>query len=241
MELKVSQPERLWFPTLEIWINPNFSTKITQKVLVDITNNTDVYFDGNIIKNAKATTIVETRIGEEKIIIKRINVQNFFTIFRRLFCLSRAERNWKFSYILNENDINTFTPVMLVMKKFFGLKLESYVYMSKIDGLDARYYFEKCLFKIQWQTMADKIIQLVKKLNRIGIRHRDLNLSNIMIFKNTPYLIDLDAMKKQRMFFSASGKKEQEKFIENIAYLKLQNNELFNYFNQAFNGKEHLI
>ena len=53
------------------------------------------------------------------------------------------------------------------------------------------------------------------------------------------YLLDLDAMKDSRFLRGYFEKKEAQKFIKNIGYLKQENSELFFYFFHALiNNKQ---
>jgi serine/threonine protein kinase len=221
------------FPSLEIWVNAKFVLGEHEGFIQNILKDVDHYFGEKTIKDDIATTLVETKIGQQDFIIKRINGQNFFTIIRRFFSLSRVEKNWKFAGILSKHGIETFIPIALVKKKCFGVCYLSYLYMSKIEGLEAGAYLESCKQRKQWQEVADNIIALINKLNNLGLRHRDLNLSNMIIYQKKPYLIDLDAMKLDKVVRQYLCKKEMARFIENIDYLKQDNNELFTYFYHA--------
>ncbi len=230
MHSEAMQPKILYFWGLKIGINPNSTWPEIEEMVKNIRENTDHYFKQKIIKNDLATTVSQEKIGEHELIIKRINAQNLFTIIRRFFCFSRIKRNWKFAHILTYHHIDTFTPIMMVDKKVLGLSYINYLYMTKIDGVEAIAYFEKQSDKAQWQPIADKIIALIKKLNALGLRHRDLNLSNMIISEDKVFLIDLDAMKQEKRVHAKFCKKEIDKFIENIEHLKQKNSELYHYF-----------
>lgn len=218
------------FKCVEIRVNPKYHLEITGDIIQKLRENTDYFFNKIPIKQEVATTLVEAKLGTKNVVIKRINAQNKWTVLRRFFTPSRVDKNWIFSEILFQNNMNTFAPIMWVKKKWLGLSIVSYVYMSKIEGVEARVYFEQCQIKKEWQNMADKIIALIENLNKLGLRHRDLNLSNIIINKSQVYLIDLDAMKTIRLARKFYQKKEIKKFIENIEYLRQKNNPLFLYF-----------
>ena len=241
MTVDILPPQKWYFPGLEIWLNLNFfavekeKTAEISEMLEQIRQDPDFYVKKNLIKNDLATTVASAKIGELNLIIKRINAKSLFTSIRRLFCITRADKNWHFSNKLQHNKIDALKVLLLVKKKYFGLCYASYVYMTKIEGLEARAYFKNCTAKSQWQPIADKIICLIKKLSELGLRHRDLNLSNMIVEKNKEkiYLLDLDAMKDSRLMRGYFEKKEAQKFIKNIGYLKQENGELFVYFFHA--------
>lgn len=219
------------FKKINIKINPHVDFLGQEQVIQCVSQDSDYYFNQKIIKDDLATTVVDAVVGQKNMIIKRINAQNIFTVLRRIFDTSRVERNWKYAHFLTQHGIDTFIPVMLVKKKCWGVCVASYLYMSKINGILAATYFEEAKDNIAWKEMADKIIALIKKLNELGIRHRDLNLSNIIVDeKNKPYLIDLDAMKRDAKTNNVLYKREINKFLENIDFLKKSNLPVYNYF-----------
>lgn len=233
MVFKPIEAKVMYLPTLEVWVNAKVCLEDSKKIIDNFIKDINYYFNGKIIKNDVATTIAEAKIGQKNIIIKRVNAQNVFTIIRRIFCQSRVEKNWKYAGILSQHHIETFIPLLLVKKKCLGVCYLSYLYMSKIEGIEAATYFQTCKQKNQWQEVADNIITLIKKLNNLGLRHRDLNLSNMIVHKKNPYLIDLDAMRLDKVVKKKGSQKEVARFIENIEYLKKENDELFDYFYNA--------
>lgn len=233
MQFDSKEVRVLHLPSLEIWLNTKHVGKETESMVRNIGINADYYFTEKIIKNDVSTTIAEASIDEKNIIIKRINARSILTAIRRIFGSTRVVRNWQNAAVLSQHSIDTFMPIALVKKKWWGFCYLSYLYMSKIEGVDAIAYLATCENKSQWKVVADKIISLIKKLDQLGIRHRDLNLSNIIIYEEKPYLIDLDAMKIDKKPRKKMSIKETERFIKNIEYLKEKNNELYVYFNQA--------
>lgn len=224
--------------TVKIKFNPDVAFLEQDHIVKCISQDSDYYFNQKILKNDVATTVAEAVISQKNMIIKRINAQNIFTILRRVFYSSRVDRNWKYAHFLAQNGIDTFIPMLLVKKKCWGVCIASYLYMSKIEGIQAVTYFEQAADNMACKEMADKIMELIKKLNQLGIRHRDLNLSNIIIGeKNKPYLIDLDAMKQDFKIGTISYKREINKFLENIDFLKKNNLDIYNYFYQTLKNE----
>lgn len=221
------------FKKVNIKFNPSLSFLEQEHIVKNLSQDCDYYFNQKILKNDVATTVAEAVVDQKTMIIKRINAQNIFTILRRAFYLSRVDRNWKYAHFLKQHDIDTFTPMILVKKTYLGISIASYLYMSKINGVQAAFYFEQATDKIAWEEMADKIIAMIKKLNTLGVRHRDLNLSNIIVGdKNKPYLIDLDAMKRDVKNNDVFYRREINKFLDNIDFLKKNNLTVYNYFYQ---------
>ncbi len=219
--------------TINIKFNPYVTFLEKDHVRQCIAQDSDYFFNQKIIKDDLATTVVEAVVDQKNMIIKRINAKNIFTVLRRIFHLSRVERNWKYAHLLTQHGINTFIPMILVKKKSWGICVASYLYMSKIEGIQATAYFEQMTDTTKWKEVADKIIALIKTLNNLGIRHRDLNLSNIMVSEKAKlYLIDLDAMKHDSRANPAFYKREINKFLENIVFLKKNNSAVYHYFYQ---------
>lgn len=219
------------FKRINIKVNSCVTFLEQEQVIQCISQDSDYYFCQKILKDDVATTVVDAVVGQKNMIIKRINAQNIFTVLRRIFYTSRVEKNWKYAQFLTQHGIDTFIPIMLVKKKCLGICVASYLYMSKIEGIQAATYFEQATENTNWNELADKIIALIKKLNRLRIRHRDLNLSNIIIDQeNKPYLIDLDAMKQDFRVGNFLYKREIKKFLENIDFLKKNHFKIYNYF-----------
>jgi serine/threonine protein kinase len=105
------------------------------------------------------------------------------------------------------------------MEERWGLfKGRSYFLCPYIDGVDARHFFAcDAQPNTTWAIAAKNICTMMKALVQNKISHRDLNLSNIILVANKPYLIDLDAMKHYNFSWVArwAAKKEQRRFMEN--------------------------
>jgi len=114
--------------------------------------------------------------------------------------------------------IDTFEPVALIEERFGFLRGRSYFVCSYIEGCDALHTFA-CGAKptLKWNIAAQNIALMLQKLASHGLYHRDLNLSNIIMIDDKPWLIDLDSMRRhfvqwQKCYGAARARK---RFMEN--------------------------
>ncbi len=193
-----------------------YYTKAMQQVLNDI--DKAMRSPIKVLKDDATSTVVVIEIDGNKVVIKRANTKGFMHRIRRLFLPTRARKNWYFANKLNSIGINTFTPIALKEERFFYLKGRSYLLCSYIEGIDALHYFAYgALPKPQFTLVANRILAMMQRLAKHWLTHRDLNLSNIILVNDEPWLIDLDAMKAHVFsFFAQRGaKRERARFMEN--------------------------
>jgi tRNA A-37 threonylcarbamoyl transferase component Bud32 len=171
-----------------------------------------------ILKNDVTSTVVVLEVDNQLLVVKRANTKDWMHMIRRLFSSSRAKKNWRNSLKLLKIGIPTFTPVALIEECFGFLNGRSYFICTYIEGIDALHYFA-CGAKPQpiWRNVAVNIANMLQKLADNKLSHRDLNLSNILVIDNQPWLIDLDSMRHHWCDISAKkgALREQKRFMEN--------------------------
>lgn len=181
--------------------------------LDSIINQADV-----TLKNDHTSTVVVVTVGKQKWVIKRSNTKGLLHAVRRAFQTSRALHNWRNANTLKKCQILSVTPIAMVEERYGILKGRSYFICDYIHAKDALHFFA-CGAKPSphWHEVSQNICEMIKKLERNQLSHRDLNLSNILIKDKQPVLIDLDAMRQYRMPFWAkrAAKKERKRFMEN--------------------------
>jgi len=61
------------------------------------------------------------------------------------------------------------------------------------------------------------IVLLIERLAQLGISHRDLNLSNILLVNQQPWLIDLDGMRQYQLpcLKRWAAAREKRRFMQN--------------------------
>jgi len=169
-----------------------------------------------VLKDDPTSTVVVLNVDGKPIVVKRANTKGWFHYIRRLFCTSRAKINWHFAMRLQSAHIETFKPIAYLEERFGPLKRRSYLICSLISGIDALQFFSNSLYQASWEKVATNIVAMIEKLAAKSLSHRDLNLSNIILVDDEPYLIDLDSMRHyRRPYWARTRLHEVERFMEN--------------------------
>lgn len=149
-----------------------------------------------ILKDDPTSTVVTVNIDDKLLVIKRANTKGPVHFLRRLVCSSRAKKNWHFAKLLKSSSIHTFEPIAYVEDRIGPFKRRSYFICSLIKGKDALSFFSNNANQSKWEKVANSVVSLIQQLGAKGLCHRDLNLSNILLVDDEPYLIDLDSMRQ---------------------------------------------
>ncbi len=186
-----------------------------QKVLQDI--DSVMQAPVKVLKDDPTSTVVVVKINDEPLVVKRANTKGCLHFLRRLVCSSRAKKNWHFAKLLRSLNIQTFEPVAYLEERFGPFKKRSYFVCSLINGMDALRFFSENAHQRDWEKVAKRIVTMIVQLAAKGLSHRDLNLSNILLVQEQPYLIDLDSMRQQRiaLFANRALHHEVRRFMEN--------------------------
>jgi len=171
-----------------------------------------------LLKNDETSTVALCEIDQQKMVIKRANTKGIVHFIRRLFQISRAQKNWDFARRLQDANILTFEPIAIVEERFGWFRGRSYFICSYLAGTDALHYFahDACP-QPNWPLVAQRIVLLLKALAKQKLYHQDLNLSNIILINDKPHLIDLDSMRANRLGWSVEAimRKLRRRFMEN--------------------------
>lgn len=171
-----------------------------------------------ILKDDTTSTVARVNIDGKPIVIKRSNTKNAFHFIRRLFHWSRAKKNWDYAQRLHSLNISTFEPIAVVEERYGPLRGRSYFLCNYLEGVEALYFFAHgALPQPNWKEVATDIVILIKRLAKDNLYHQDLNLSNIILVNNKPFLIDLDSMRSYRFGWSTQRILEKlwRRFMEN--------------------------
>lgn len=171
-----------------------------------------------ILKNDATSTVILTKINHQLFVIKRANTKNTMHCIRRAFKMSRAQKNWNNARRLNQSGIFAIQAAAMMEERWGILKGRSYFICPYIEGIDARHFFaESAQPNEDWPVVAKNICLMIKALADNHLSHRDLNLSNILLVNNAPYLLDLDAMNHYKNAWMArrAAQKEQQRFMQN--------------------------
>jgi tRNA A-37 threonylcarbamoyl transferase component Bud32 len=171
----------------------------------------------HVLKNDRTSTVVVINLDGIDMVIKRSNTKDIWHFIRRLFWRSRAQKNWNYANQLLSLGIKTLEPIALVEERYGILRRRSYFIWRYIEGTLALNYFKNYNLYPNWKQMVIQIANLLAQLANHRLSHRDLNLSNILLVKDKPCLIDLDSMRHHWCHFTAKrgAKREWERFMAN--------------------------
>lgn len=192
-----------------------FNTQKMQEVLQNI--DSAMHAPVKILKDDPTSTVVVVNINEATLVVKRANTKGWIHFLRRLVCPSRAKKNWHFAKLLHSLNIHTFEPIAYLEERIGPFKKRSYFICSLINGIDALRFFSENENQPRWEKVAKRIVRVIQQLAAKGLSHRDLNLSNILLVDEQPFLIDLDSMRRHRTQILAkrSLQHEVKRFMEN--------------------------
>lgn len=211
-----------------------YFTPAMEKAFVDLDG---FLAKATLLKDDDTSTVGLIEIDKQKMILKRSNTKSIIHFFRRMFQISRAQKNWEFAKKLEAANILTFEPIALIEERFGFLRGRSYFLCSYLDGIDALHYFaHDASPKPNWPVVAKRIVLLLKALASRKLYHQDLNLSNIILIDDKPHLIDLDSMKANRFGWSKNAilSKLYRRFMENWDEAPGVSKEVVSLFQMAF-------
>jgi tRNA A-37 threonylcarbamoyl transferase component Bud32 len=197
-----------------------------------------------ILKDDDTSTVAVITVDDKRMVVKRANTKGWGHFFRRAFRHSRAFKNWDYAQRLKSINILTFDPIAVIEERFGPFRGRSYFLCNYLEGTEALHYFAyDALPQPSWPMVATEIVTLIKQLATAKLYHQDLNLSNIILIDNKPFLIDLDSMRTYRFGFSTKKilNKLWSRFMENwdeMPGVRPEVAPLFqSIFNKQYNGK----
>ncbi len=179
--------------------------------------------EGKIIKFGRTNTVAVLTLGSgEKVLIKRFKSTKGF-LHKYLRCLrpSRARGCWLNGHLLTMLGIATPRPYAMLEKRFGPLTTCSYIITAYQPAPHAMDWFTQSPLPGNYQSVVDKIDEMLTTLQRALVYHGDLKGNNILIVDGEPVLIDLDAMTsyKTPSEFLHANKKDINRFSRNWAGL----------------------
>ena len=187
----------------------------------------------NLLKNGSTCTVALAQINNQKIVIKRYNIKNFWHGMSRSLRQSRAAVSWANAHRLKLLNIATAKPVALIEHRKYCLKGKTYFLAEYIDAQDVAQYFAQTQNKTQRAEAIKNIATLFLKLHLLQISHGDMKATNIKMQDMQPVLIDLDSMHQHQWdyFAQKSHVRDLKRFMQNWQ----NDNALYNAFVKAFN------
>jgi tRNA A-37 threonylcarbamoyl transferase component Bud32 len=171
-----------------------------------------------LLKAGGSSTVAKIKIDDRFYVMKRYNIKDSTHWLRRCLRPTRAATGWRLAQRLRLMGISTAKPVAFIEKRFVGLRGKSYLLMEYIDSEHAGDFFARNEEdKAASQFVAQQMMALFEGLARLRITHGDLKMTNILICKHKPVLIDLDGMHEHRSMlgFKRAFQQEIKRFMFN--------------------------
>ena len=167
----------------------------------------DVLIDSGIrLKSGNTCTVSLATVEGVSVVVKRYNIKSFFHGVSRAFRQTRAAASWANAYRLNILGILTPKPIVLIEKRFFGLRGKAYFLSEFVDAPDVKSFFEQIKNKNTEAAAIKEIAKLFYRLYLLKLSHGDLKYSNIKMLDGNPCLIDLDSLRQhQWTYFALKG------------------------------------
>jgi tRNA A-37 threonylcarbamoyl transferase component Bud32 len=170
------------------------------------------------LKRGNTATLVATRIDGVDVVIKRYNIKSIWHGIRRVLKRTRASVSWANAHMLRLYDIPTPQPVAFVERRIGPLRRTSYFISEYAEGVDGREFFGGDGVSLPAkEAMAKRIVAALATLARYRVRQGDLKATNIIIYGETPYWVDLDAMReyKTALFFRRAFERDMMRLYRN--------------------------
>jgi tRNA A-37 threonylcarbamoyl transferase component Bud32 len=177
----------------------------------------EIMANGHILKDGGTCFVSRVTFNEKDIVIKRYNYKGFIYSLRNTIKRSRARRNWLHANRLRMLDINTPAPLAYIERRKGMLVINSYFITEYVHGQNYHFFLkDNSITKQQRAKVDGQIAGLFKRLEMYRIIHGDLKHSNILIAKDGPVLIDLDAMRvhKCKFIYELRLAKDMNRFVK---------------------------
>ncbi len=188
------------FNLIKNWNNFSvFSREIDEEEAYRFINEPDAFIErGEILKSGRSATVAKIKFAGKSCVVKRYNKKSTHHRLARSLLESRAAVSWRSGHLLRFNGISTAAPLLMLEQRFGVMRFGSYILTEYISGEHAANYFSRDDCSAEAKAMAEKVRRLIVKLHQSEISHGDLKSHNIWIAENSPLLIDLDGMQKNR-------------------------------------------
>jgi tRNA A-37 threonylcarbamoyl transferase component Bud32 len=183
--------------------------------------NPEVFFassDTELLKAGGSSTVAKIKIDDRYYVMKRYNIKDSSHWLRRCMRPTRAATGWRLAQRLRLMGLSTAKPVAFIERQFLGLRGKSYLLTEYSDSENAGDFFANHVDdKAISQFVAQQMMALFEGLARLRITHGDLKMTNILICKYKPMLIDLDGMREHRnmLGFKRAFQQEIKRFMFN--------------------------
>ncbi len=170
---------------------------------------------GQVLKAGNSSTVAVVDVDGEPVVIKRYNVKGPWHGLRRMARKSRAWRCWMNAMRLEFFGIPALRPIAMLERRLGPLRFSAYFITEYVEGPDI------CEFLKGREVNGEieKLVRILAGLREAKISHGDMKGTNIIVSREGPVVIDLDAMREHNSEtgFSRAFQKDVDRLLRNWA------------------------
>ena len=131
------------------------------------------------------------------------------------------KKNWNSAHILQALDIATPTPIAYAEKRFGCIRGEAIYIAAYVQGQCLSEYLPNSPPPVQ-DSLVRQIVCLLNTLHQNGFVHGDMKCTNLLVFQDKIYFLDLDAMHYATFRKKHKIAKDRNRMLKNwLAYPRL--------------------
>ena len=150
--------------------------------------------DTRLLKDSRTSTVAVVRADGAEYLLKRFNIKRWHTPLANLFRPSPALRSWIGAGALENRSLPTPRTLSVCHRHRWFLPCEGYLlteFLPEAIALDEAP-------DVEGPRWLDETAMMLRRMHELGLAHRDLKASNIVISRGELYLIDLVGLERRR-------------------------------------------
>jgi len=153
-------------------------------------------FRGEVLNRSRTTTVKTGMMEGGRVFFKRYNFKGIKDTIKNMFRKGRARRSFEAAVMVQDIGLDTAPVCLACEKRVFGILMGSYIITRAVDAVDLVTYFRDKGFNDEQDII--RVAGYIRRMHEMGIVHIDLKGENILLNKDTVYIIDLDRLKRVR-------------------------------------------
>ena len=168
---------------------------------------------GRLLKQGNTATVALVDGPTGPLVVKRYNIKSLSHRLQRALRKSRAWVSWANALQLEFLGIRTPKPVAMIEERFGPLRSRAFFITEYVEGLNAGGLSDLP----EPEAAMSALVEMLGSLWAAGLTHGDLKADNLLLGRDGPVIIDLDAVKehKHRAFRGKAQSRDLERFMRN--------------------------
>ena len=154
---------------------------------------------GNMLKAGNSSTVVQTRLAQQKVVVKRYNIKHWLHALSRAWRASRAAASWSNAHRLQYYGFLTPQPLAMLEQRRYGLRGKAYFVSAYSNLPDAMTFFRTVNDETLRQQALRQLALTCYQFYLLNIVHGDLKATNLQVdAQGNIMVMDLDSMQQYR-------------------------------------------